>query len=503
MKKAERKMNNKGFSLILVIICMTFISVLASMILAMAVNNVQMRVVEEEASDNFYSAEEVLDEVRANMEKQANMALGDAYNLFLQKYAATAPKNRESVFVTSLSSVLNDLVKKDFIDNFDAADAAKYEAFLAKYLGVAKNRSGIRIDKAEDVILVPGSESSKITVKGLTITYTGDDGYVTSIKTDLVVKITYPKFFEDNIAGPAFLDYTIITDNNVEKNGGQTVSTIRGCVYSGKDLVVSNGANLTVQSQYLIAKNAIDVGSNSTLSIAKGSLDQLKYASKKKTGLWTNSILTTTTNRTMASTNKLNISDMDCYVQDDLTINGIADAVTISGGNYYGYGSGLIDEASANSAINLNAKDIQLKLDGLNHLWLAGQSYISIPAGYGRDVLAGERDPIPVMQGESVAFKGNQAAYLMPGDSIEGVWHNPMTVAEYNAAKKLIDGRSGTSESDYSLVLSTRKADSINGDIMNLDQYLDISSDTTKGDYTSRYTPVHVQYKNGGTMVYQ
>jgi hypothetical protein len=37
------------------------------------------------------------------------------------------------------------------------------------------------------------------------------------------------------------------------------------------------------------------------------------------------------------------------------------------------------------------------------------------------------------MQGESVSFKGNQAAYLMPGDSIEGVWHNPMTRAEYDA----------------------------------------------------------------------
>ena len=134
-------MNNKGFSLILVIICMTFIGVLASMILAMSVNNVQMRVVEEEASDNFYSAEEVLDEIRANMEKQANMALGDAYTLFLQKYAVTAPKNREGVFVTSLSAVLNDLFKKDFVDNYDAT------AFREKYLGVASLHSGISIDK--------------------------------------------------------------------------------------------------------------------------------------------------------------------------------------------------------------------------------------------------------------------------------------------------------------------------------------------------------------------
>jgi len=51
-------------------------------------------------------------------------------------------------------------------------------------------------------------------------------------------------------------------------------------------------------------------------------------------------------------------------------------------------------------------------------------------------------------------------------------------------------------------VLSTRKAESINGDIMNLDQYLDISSNASAGDYTSRYKEVYVQYAVGGAMVY-
>lgn len=495
MKNAETKMNNKGFSLILVIICMTLIGVLATMIISTSVNNVQMRVMEEDASDNFYSAEEVLDEIRANVEKKANEALGSAYTLFLQKYAATAPKNRESVFVTTFSQELNNKFTEDFIGTLE--NPFNMSTFISDYLSVADgSRSGIEIGQAGDVLSEGGSDSGKITIKDLSITYTDADGYKTTIKTDLVVKVTYPKFFEANTAGPAFLDYSVITDGNIIKDNGATVSTISGCIYSGNSLVVTNGANLTVQSPYLIAKNEINVEKNSTLSISKGSLEDLQYASKKDTGLWTQNIMTTPENRTETSVNNLYISNIDCYVQDDLTINGIKDTVVLSGGNYYGYGSGLTDAANTNSAININARDIDLTISGLNNLWLAGQSYISVPTGYGRDVT--EDVQASVMQGESVSFKGNQAAYLLPGDCIENVWHNPMTRAEYDAALKEITGSGG----QKSLILSTRKADSVNGDIMNLDQYLDMSSKAADGDYRSRYTPVFVQYAQGGEMVY-
>ncbi len=492
MKKTERKMDNKGFSLILVIICMTFIGVLATMILSVAVNNVQMRVVEQESSDNFYSAEEVLDEVRANVEKQANIALGDAYTLFLQKYALTAPKMREQVFIDSLTDVLKNLFQKDFVDAF--ASTAEEDAFNSKYLGIATGATGVSFGRAEGMeVDDSNSDYSTITLQGVKVTYTDEEGNSTTIKTDLVVKVTYPKFFEDNVAGPAFLDYAIISDGNVEKNtgGDATVSTIRGCVYSGNDLIVSDGANLAVQAPYVIVKNTIDVKNNSTLSIDKGlGVGGLKYASTSKAGLWTQNIVTTPLNRTQTSGNSLFISGMNSYVQDDLTINGIADAVTVTGGNYYGYGSGLTGEADTNSAVNINAIDTHLEIKNLSHLWLAGQSFISVPEGYGNDVT--EEVKLSVMQGESVSFKGNQAAYLMPGDSIEGVWHNPMTREEYDAALN----------AQGSLVISTRKADSISGDIMNLDQYLDVSSNASGGDYTSRYKPVFVKYQQGGEMVY-
>lgn len=496
MKKAGKNMNNKGFSLILVIVCMTLIGVLATMIISMSVNNVQMRVVEEEASDNFYSAEEVLDEIRANVEKKASQSLGDAYTLFLQKYAATLPKNRESMFVKTLSDILEAQFVSDFDTNYNET------AFRTEYLGVAAGTGDVTIGQATGVSVQNATDgkSSTITIQGLTISYK-DQGYETSIKTDLVVKITYPQFFEDSTAvGSEFLDYAIIADGDVKKDSGASGTFITGNVYTGNDLVVALGSNLTVQSSYLIAKNMITVGDGSVLQVDRA-------VAAAKNSLWTQNIQTTSIDTTKASNNEIIISNTDCYVQDDLTINGIADAVTITYGSYYGYGSGLNMDpkfaAKTNSAINVNAKDVNLKLDRLSRLWLAGQSYISVPTGYGRNVT--ENIEHYAMQGESVAFKGNQAAYLLPGDCIEGVWHNPMTVKEYEDALQLIQGLVEDPidpRKNKSLVLSSRKADSINGDIMNLDQYLDMSSSAENGDYTSRYTPVFVQYKTGGTMVY-
>ena len=125
-------------------------------------------------------------------------------------------------------------------------------------------------------------------------------------------------------------------------------------------------------------------------------------------GLWTTNILTTPQERTMVSNNVLEISDIDCYVQDDLAINGIGDKVVIDGGNYYGYGSGsgIDSKAESNSAINVNAKDIELTIRDLDTLWLAGQSFVSIPKGYGEDPIGGTSEQLAVPQGESLSFKG-------------------------------------------------------------------------------------------------
>ena len=492
MKKAERKLNNEGFSLILVIICMTFIGVLATMIISMSVNNVQMRVIEQESSDNFYSAEEVMDELSANVEKQANIALGEAYTKFLQRYAATAPKARQQLFVT----LLTDELKKTYTDDFTALFTNDKDAFLEKYATASKDRSGIVIGGATGVVPEMEAGKGKITIQGLSVTYTGADGYETTIKTDVVVEVTYPQFFEDNAAGPAFLDYAIIADSDIRVPDGTVSGTVQGSVYSGRNLIVEGGASLALQSPYVIVKNMMDIRNKSSLEIGNGG-SNIKYASEKNKGVWTQNIVTTTEDLTKTCGNKLSMVNVNCHVQDDLTINGIADEVSISGsgsldrGAYYGYGSGLTTDAGANSAININAKNVNLTIDGIGKLWLAGQSFISVPLGYGKDPLEPNKvwgiESPPIMQGESVAFKGNQAAYLLPGDCIEGVWHNPMTLDEYNAA---------TQNQTRPLQLSMRKADSINGDIMNLDQYLDVSTEY------SRYNPVVVQYALGGKMVY-
>ena len=65
MKKCIRKINNKGVSLILVIVTMTFVSIIAALVLALTYNNLQAMRNGLSSSKNFYTAETAIDELKA------------------------------------------------------------------------------------------------------------------------------------------------------------------------------------------------------------------------------------------------------------------------------------------------------------------------------------------------------------------------------------------------------------------------------------------------------
>ena len=87
------------------------------------------------------------------------------------------------------------------------------------------------------------------------------------------------------------------------------------------------------------------------------------------------------------------------------------------------------------SAINVNAQFATLDLSDLSTLYVAGKSYLNVPDRYGSTVKS--ESNVSVLMGESVTFKGNQIAYLLPNECISGLLHNPVTADEY---QKIIDG---------------------------------------------------------------
>ena len=84
--KQYREKQTQGFSLITVIIAVSFIGILGMLMLYIAVANFQMKTVDLKGKDSFYTAEQALEEIRAGLIQEAGNALSKAYIQVLETY---------------------------------------------------------------------------------------------------------------------------------------------------------------------------------------------------------------------------------------------------------------------------------------------------------------------------------------------------------------------------------------------------------------------------------
>jgi hypothetical protein len=73
----------------------------------------------------------------------------------------------------------------------------------------------------------------------------------------------------------------------------------------------------------------------------------------------------------------------------------------------------------------INGSGSSLNLSGLSNLILAGRAHVDIS----NNSLNKDTE---ILTGESVAFKSNQRAYLLPEKFITNIRHNPVTQADYS-----------------------------------------------------------------------
>jgi hypothetical protein len=236
------------------------------------------------------------------------------------------------------------------------------------------------------------------TLKNVKIDFTDAQGYETSISTDLVFH-TPVMNFDGTSERKSFMSYSLIADNAITINCAGV--TVGGNVYAGTGGINTvSPAVAVLNGDRVVTRGDISVDSGTNLTIGGGS-----------TQLWAENIQTTGENGAASS---LTING-DCYVEDDLVLNGKSSTVTLLG-KYYGYNfqkdylsaaSSLENNAEFSSAMMINARDSRLDLSGLSYLLLAGRTYISRGS-------AGNTQNTDIMTGESVSVRTNQLAYYVP-----------------------------------------------------------------------------------------
>lgn len=421
------KTDNRGASLVMVIGVISMVTILVTIALAIGLFNYQMKVTNRGSKDNFYSAEQVLDEIRLGLQKDVSDAMTTAYYQTMDKYAGEEIDKATDYFNELYTDALRKSVSTP--QNKSYYDIDHLLSFLDE--NVKKNTTLTTADGKKPFLNV--NKKNGIVLKNLSLTYVNEEDYVTSIRTDiqlLIPDINLSKFS----SGSSVVQYALVAQEGITAQKGIEPVTFDGNVYAGTgtasqnigkpSVSIENSVTLNVtERKNFVVKDTINVGAGGRLNL------------EKKATLWANDI-------EAKSASKLQLLGTS-YVANDLTLMGGAD-VTI-GGEYYGFGNPkaalqadsikelqLADEiektpSDYSSAIIVNGlgagSKARLNLKDTASLMLAGNAYI----GDSR-----------VLMGESLTIKSNQIAYLVPESCMMGA-SNPMTAAVRNEQLGIAD----------------------------------------------------------------
>lgn len=436
--------DKNGSSLVLVMLCMSFLILLAGAVITTTITNIYLKKSQKYTQENFYETDSILDAIAAGIQNESSEASAKAYEQALGEY---------NVSLTSAGDSMNDKYAQDFLDRMikqlqgtttgyvaNKTDYYYLDSVLKSYLKSSDEANYVEKTAHDGADGVEGHgrmvlDGDALVLKGVKVikAHNTQTDYETTLETD--IRIEVPSVSTE--AHSEYLGYAILADDQVQVNAGSGITAeVNGNVYAGtvnraksvddtKEAgILVSGATLKINAEQIITRGDVYVSDVGTLNIGKSS------SSEKNAELWVENIIT---KGTVGNHLTINAS---AFVADDTEIGGDNDQVTFSG-KYYGYnftddysavaseapasGSGtgftpvkLSKTASYSSSISLNGYDEQLRMDNLKELVLAGRTFISKKTN--KDELDSANNALvnpDIELGESLAVKSGQLTYLV------------------------------------------------------------------------------------------
>ena len=466
MKKNSFHKDDRGASLLAVLILMVVVSAIAVVITKITIVNIQMKEVERGTKKNFYSADAIMDDLRTGAREQAETALENAYVDVLQHYVdyTSGGKNAQDVFkqnyMNGLESYFADPMKTPVDTTNDEGSVvyrvAGYDADKVKGCILDGTQQGCFVAPADPKYEIDYGTGT-FTLKDVRVVYKDAQDYETTITTDLVFS-TPDMNFSGQSQVKEFMKYALIADDQINVNASNV--TVDGSVYAGVGGIVASGNGTgELKGRMILTRGDIVADMGTSLSVGDGN-----------SSIWAENIMTTG-----KSAATLNVNG-NMYVADDLALNAKESKVTLKG-NYYGYnfqknygaGDTVATDADFSSAIMINGKSSSLNIQNLKYLLLAGRTFIS------RGNNSSNTD---IQMGESIAARTNQLAYYVPERYVK-VESGESTLLKWNDAQKVRIGEKEypIGESDY--------AASIHVDPVKLDGWLNHANPIVPYYYTN------------------
>ena len=436
-----KRNDNRGASFVMVVVAMAIVAVLAVTVLWIALMNLQMKVTDEKNTDNFYSAEGVLDQICTGLQGDISKAYSAGYTKVMENYSDSSinEAGRQSIFAQEYLKSLKTSLEYDSTGmTFNRGKLIQYVD--PKLLENKDNQPRAIIKSTNADVNGNGIlkvYQNRVVLNGLRVEYTDEKGFKSIIETDISLGVPsmsftasggVPELFTYSLVGNEGLEITSGPNNKVNLSGNLYAGckNAAGTGTSTTSVTIPNNATLDVKdTSYMIAEGDIEVGDfagKDTATIKKnmaGVSNNSTLSVDSQCQLWTSNI--------NVNGAKVNLDGMT-YVADDMTLKGTGSKVTLGKNNknnnakYVGFGNGGDDKenpvAGDSSAIIINGREASLDMSNIRELMLAGTAYINTQAIVNSNSSSVGIENSNVAMGESISVKGDQIAYLVPPECI-------------------------------------------------------------------------------------
>lgn len=112
------KLNNKGSAIVTVLVVVTFITILATIMLYISASNIQMKAADYRTKESFYQAEIPVEELKAQLVEDVQLAFAKAYTAAMSEYAGfgdaqNAEDNYRRLFCEEMNKIWAGRCPKD------------------------------------------------------------------------------------------------------------------------------------------------------------------------------------------------------------------------------------------------------------------------------------------------------------------------------------------------------------------------------------------------------
>ena len=433
----NRKRRNSGSSIVIVIIAMAMIGILATTLLWMSYVNYKIKVNDIRNKNSFYSAETVMEQIVAGLQKETSDSVAVAYQEVLSNWETL--ENETNRYSTFASMYLDTLVKH--LRDSEKGDGYYGRDILEGYVDTTiwKNVNQTAWDNGTDeadAAKAPVMElvnGNSLILRNVFVSYTEGDR-LSIVSTDLCLDVPEIVFTQSGSIDDLY-DYLLIGNQGISLTKGSGQVTGDGSIYAGIDettakggIVINPASSLAINNgRYVISKGEIDVVGPGAGFIVRDVRETGSSVYAKSLDLQSGMISL----------------DSKTYIANDLTLSGNGSKATLTK-EYYGYGTsvatgleGYPTDQENSSAIIINGQNSTVDMSGVNTLMLAGRAYIGTnttkkeldqnTAAAVED--AGKKNEKAVLMGESITVKGGQIAYLVPTECL-GVYNGETLIGQ-------------------------------------------------------------------------